>query len=99
MCALVLSVATTASAAGTIFLKTADFQNQADFILNGEDAGFAFDMNCDNMVNVFDLVMMRHIESAGSSRYRDNIFDSVSVEKDIVYAQKEDYQNNSIDLE
>ncbi|MGN1087035.1 MAG: glycoside hydrolase family 9 protein [Porcipelethomonas sp.] len=98
MCALVLSVATTASAAGTIFLKTADFQNQADFILNREDAGFAFDMNCDNKVNVFDLVMMRHIESAESSRYKDNIFDSVSVEKDIVYAQKEDYQNNSIDL-
>lgn len=97
-CALAIMTTVTASAAGTKFLRISDFHNQTDFILNRENAEFTFDMNCDNKINVFDLVMMKHIENADSSRYRDNIFDSVSVEKDIVFAQKKDYQDNVIDL-
>ncbi|MGN0593250.1 MAG: alpha/beta hydrolase [Ruminococcus sp.] len=98
MCALSFVTAFSASAAGTRTFSVGDFQNQMDFLLNRENAAIAFDMNCDHKVNVFDLVMMKQIESAESSRYRDNIFDDVSIEKDIVFAQKTDYQKNDVDL-
>lgn len=98
VCALALTSAAAVSAAGTRFIKIDDFRNQAGFLLNSENTGEAFDMNCDNKVNIFDLSIMKQVESAENCRYKSNIFESVSIEKDIIFAQKKDYLNNSIDL-
>lgn len=98
ICALAYITVTTVSAVATGFFNANDFQSQADFILNHGDFEVTFDMNCDNKINVIDFIMMKRIELSEECRYKDNIFDSVSIENDIVFSQKQDYLNNDIDL-
>lgn len=98
ICALAVIGAAAVSAADTRSLQHADFLNQTDFLLKGGSPTAAFDMDCNDKVNAMDLVMMKRIELAENVRYRDSVFDSVSVEKDIVFSQTKDYQDNSIDL-
>lgn len=98
MCALVCMTATIVSAVATGYFNANDFQNQANFILNRKNTEVSFDMNCDNEINVIDFISMKHLESSGNCRYKDNIFENISIESDIVFSQTKDYQNNDIDL-
>ncbi|MGN0676937.1 MAG: hypothetical protein ACI4K5_04265, partial [Ruminococcus sp.] len=98
ICTLTFMTSTAVSAVGKSFPDVNDFQNQTDFLMNSGNSEIAFDMNCDNVINVFDLIIMKQLTKSEKSRYRDNVFESVSIEKDIVFADKKDYQNNSIDL-
>lgn len=98
MCTAACLSTATASAAGMKYLNASNFKNQIDFLLNRGKADVTYDMNCDHVINAFDLVLMKQIEANKKARYVNNIFENVSVEKDIVFAQKTDYQNNSVDL-
>lgn len=98
MCTAACLSTATASAAGMKYLNASNFKNQIDFLLNRGKADVTYDMNCDHVINAFDLVLMKQIEANKKARYVNNIFEKVSVEKDIVFAQKTDYQNNNVDL-
>ena len=99
LCTFSLMGTLVASAAGTNFLSVTDLQNQANFLLNRENKSkVALDMNCDDSVDVLDLMMMKQIETSSACRYKYNVFDDVEIKKDIVFAQKEDYQNKNVDL-
>lgn len=99
LCTFSLMGTLVASAAGTNFLSVTDLQNQANFLLNRENKSkVALDMNCDDSVDVLDLIMMKQIETSSACRYKYNVFDDVEIKKDIVFAQKEDYQNKNVDL-
>ena len=99
LCTFSLMGTLVASAAGTNFLSVTDLQNQANFLLNRESTTkVALDMNCDDSVDVLDLMMMKQIETSSACRYKYNVFDDVEIKKDIVFAQKEDYQNKNVDL-
>ncbi|MGN0621316.1 MAG: glycoside hydrolase family 9 protein [Porcipelethomonas sp.] len=95
--ALLLVTSVTASAAGELFTEE-NFSSQSDFLLGTDLSDGIYDLNCDDRINVFDLIMMKRIGSYGNSRYISNIFDSDAAEKDIVYAQKKDYLNNDVSL-
>ena len=87
----------TASAAGSFFTEK-QLGSQSDFLLGADSPEEVYDFNCDDKINVFDYLMMKRISSSENTRYSSNIFDSADVEKDIVYAQKTDYQQNDISL-
>lgn len=87
----------TVSAAGSFFTEK-QFSCQSEFLLGADSSEEVYDFNCDDKINVFDYLMMKRISSSENSRYSSNIFDSADVEKDIVYAQKKDYQQNDISL-
>lgn len=87
-----------ASAAGSFFTEK-QFSSQSDFLLGADSSYEIYDLNCDDEIDVFDCVMMKRISSSENSRYSSNFFDSAAVEKDIVYAQKKDYQQNDISLQ
>lgn len=95
--ALSLAAGIVVSAVGRIFTG-GELKNQSDFLLHEETSGATMDMNCDNKVDALDLAMMRQAEGAEVSRYRDNLFPEVTVEQDIVYAQKKDYQDSDVSL-
>ena len=86
MCTAACLSTATASAAGMKYLNASNFKNQIDFLLNRGKADVTYDMNCDHVINAFDLALMKQIEANEKARYVNNIFEKVSVEKDIVFA-------------
>ncbi|MGN0613024.1 MAG: glycoside hydrolase family 9 protein [Porcipelethomonas sp.] len=92
-----LMTSLTASAAGGLF-TVQNFSSQSDFLLGAYLPEEIYDLNCDDTVNILDLVMMKRAELSENSRYSGAVFNSVSVQKDIVYAQKKDYQLSDISL-
>ena len=92
-----LATTFTISAVSNNFLND-ELLNQSKFVLNVDNKDMGFDMNCDDTVNVIDNIMLKNIMLSETSRYNNNIFQDVSIEKDVIYAQKKDYQQNDIDL-